>query len=164
MLGHSRLEEYLTTFSYRTDGTVFNKHGREVGSYTQKYGRFCTRFGTIKMSRLVWWCHYGVWPDGEVDHIDGDTHNDSVDNLRVCSRGENAKNRRAYKTNSSGYKGVYPVEYKGEVRYYGAKIQNEGKSHYLGYFKTKEDAAEAYNKAAEDLHKDFSTLNIIEGK
>ena len=154
------LEEYLSAFSYRLDGTLMNKHGREVGSYTKKYGRLCTKFGELLMPRVLWWMHYGKWPVGEIDHIDGNTHNDAIDNLRDCSRDENSKNRRAYSSNLSGYKGVYPIKYKGVVRSYGAKIQCDRKPHYLGSFQTAREAAEAYDKAAIDLHKDFSNLNF----
>jgi len=156
-----KIEEYLSDFTYNTSGQLFNKHGRKVGSYTKRYGRLFTKYGTLQMSRVLWWMHYGRWPKGEIDHIDGNPHNDSLLNLRECSRGENAKNRRAYTNNTTGYKGVYPMKYKGRTRAYGARIQDEGNNVYLGSFKTAEEAAEAYNEAALNLHKDFSSLNDI---
>lgn len=159
----SCLEEYLSEFSYSTDGKVYNRYGRQVGSYTRKYARLHTKFGTLSLSRVLWWMHYGRWPEGEIDHIDGDTHNNSLDNLRECSRDENAKNRRAYSSNTSGYKGVYPIRYKGEVVKFCAKIQSDNRSYYLGSFDTAEEAAVAYDEAAKKLHGNYSTLNNIKG-
>lgn len=71
------------------------------------------------------------------------------------------KNRRRYKGNKSGYKGVYPITYKGKVSYI-AKIQDEGKPIYLGCFDCKHKAAEEYNKACIHFHGEFASLNIIE--
>lgn len=152
-------------YSYNpTTGDILNKKGRPVGSFTKKYGRICIKGKMYSLARLGYYLKLGEWPDGELDHINGNPHDNRWENLRLCSRSDNAKNRRIYTNNSVGYKGVYPLKYKGRIVKYGAKIQNEGVAKYLGSFVTPEEAAEAYNKECLKLHGNFADLNIIKRK
>lgn len=153
----SKIQEVVEGWSYTTDGKVFNSRGRRLGSYTNKYGRIFTKYGTVTVSRALWFMHTGYWPEGEIDHIDGDTHNDSLDNLRDCPRKSNAKNRRSYKNSKSKYKGVYKQSGK-----YLAHIRDEGSHYYLGSFDTEKEAAEEYNRACLFYHGEYATLNKIE--
>ena len=139
----------------KVTGYFFNLKGEQVGSYTRKYGRTSYKGRHITLSRLAFFLVEGWWPD-EVDHRNGNTHDDRWDNLRASTRGTNAKNRRAYKTNTSGYKGV--SKDRGTWR---SEIQVDGKRIFLGSFKNKHLAAQAYNKAAVQYHGEFSSLNDI---
>ncbi len=144
--------ELLANYTYEPElGIVKNKKGDKVGSYTQTYGRLTYKGKTYKISRLAFLLTYGYWPKGEVDHINGDKHDDRFTNLRECSRKDNAKNRGTYVNNSLGVKGVYLDRGK----YIRAKIQKDGKPFNLGTFKTVEEAKAAYNKASKELHKEF---------
>ena len=147
------LEDFCASYRYMTDGTLLNLRGKIVGSYTRKYARLFTKHGTVSVSRLLWFFHHGRWPAGEIDHIDGNTHNNSVDNLRECSRLENAKNLRTYRSSSTGVKGVYKQDNK-----YRAAIQSDNIRHGLGSFNTLEEATAAYEAASKVLHKQFSNL------
>lgn len=42
----------------------------------------------------------------ETDHINGDVLDNRRENLRICTRQENARNIRGISSNTSGYKGV----------------------------------------------------------
>lgn len=149
--------EYLSeSYSYSVSGEVYNKKGVSVGSYTRRYGRLHTKYGTVNMARLLWFFHYGEWPEGEIDHIDGDTHNNRIANLRHCSRSENAKNRGTYSSSKTGVKGVYIKDGK-----FVSSIQNEGSRYYLGSYNTIEEASAAYSSASLLLHKQFSRNNIL---
>ena len=65
------VSEYFSNYSYSSDGTIYNPRGKVVGSYTRKYGRLFSKFGTIPTSKLIWFMHHGEWPVDEVDHGDG---------------------------------------------------------------------------------------------
>jgi hypothetical protein len=97
-------------------------------------------------------------PDNKpcLDHINGDIRDNRVENLRWASKSENGMNRSKQKNNASGYKGVYWNRGSNKWRAY---IKRDGKDHHLGYFKTAEEAAEAYNKAAIELHGEFARIN-----
>lgn len=92
----------------------------------------------------------------EIDHIDGDKTNNQRSNLRFATRGQNRANSRLGKNNKSGYRGVRLKDKK-----WVAQITVLGKNIYLGRFEIKEDAALAYNSAAEFFHKEFATLNQV---
>jgi hypothetical protein len=69
-----------------------------------------------------------------VDHIDGDTLNNDLCNLRWCDRSINCRNRRIFKNNKSGFKNISQRKDTGswKVFYKKYKIQK--------CFKTKTEA------------------------
>tara|TARA_R110000822_G_scaffold309905_1_gene440611 strand:+ start:282 stop:662 length:381 start_codon:yes stop_codon:yes gene_type:complete len=82
---------------------IFNGHMHPCGLagciHTHKRNNKTYRFIKVrglkfKAHRLVWLLIYGEWPQGIIDHIDGDGLNNRIDNLRVVSHAENCTNRR----------------------------------------------------------------------
>jgi len=99
-------------------------------------------------------------PDGmETDHINGDKLDNRRENLRICTRAENSRNKRKRAHNTSGYKGVY--WYKQDKKW-EAQIEIEGKNIHLGYFEDLLNAARAYDAAAIKLHGSFARTNFQE--
>ena len=109
---------------------------------------------TRLMHRLILDAPSGVC----VDHIDGDGLNNTRANLRLCSHAQNIRNQEIHRDNSSGFKGV---TWDSRNYMWKARIECDGKSHFLGLFIDVLDAAAAYNKAALALHGDFAKLNVI---
>lgn len=97
-----------------------------------------------------------------VDHINGDTFDNRRVNLRVCTHSENMRNRVKSSNNTSGYKGVSFVKAKAHYKPWRAFITDTNKKKiHLGYYATKEEAAEAYNARAVIYHGEFANLNDI---
>lgn len=85
------------------------------------------------------------------DHIKpGKTLDNRRKNLRAADHSESAMNKRCYKNNSTGYKGVYPYKDR-----FTACIQVRGMRFRLGIFTTAQKAARAYRTAAAKYHCDF---------
>lgn len=87
--------------------------------------------------------HVGV---GKVaDHINGDTLDNRLANLRFVSQAENSANGKLFSSNTSGYRGVswYAAGSK-----WAAEITRSRRKRFLGYFPTAEEAALAYDRAA----------------
>lgn len=85
-------------------------------------------------------------PELIVDHLNGDTLDNRINNLKVITRSENNKNMRKHINNSSGYTGVSFKE-----GLWSATIQLNNNKFYLGGFDTKEEANIAYRAAAKVL-------------
>lgn len=92
-----------------------------------------------------------------VDHIDGDPLNNQRSNLRVCTQSDNLGNQRRAKNNPTGFKGVVLVP-----EHYVASICRNRKCRRLGMFKTAEEAARAYDRAARELFGEFAKTNFEE--
>jgi hypothetical protein len=111
--------------------------------------------GKVRKIRMLHRVILGEAAEGmEVDHIDGDGLNCRRANLRTATRTQNICNRRIFKNNTSGFKGVQKV---GPNRW-DSKIQINRKPIYLGRFDNPEAAYEAYCAAARKHHGDFARL------
>ena len=100
-------------------------------------------------SRLIWILANGSIPEGfEVDHVDRDTTNDRISNLRLATRQQNMMNRSVAVNNKSGVPGVYWNKTRNK---WIADIKLNGKHRYLGSFANFDDACNA-RWAAEKKH------------
>lgn len=95
--------------------------------------------------------------DMVVDHINHNSLDNRIENLRVCTMGENSQNRRLYKNSKSGYKGV---KWHAKNGYWVAQVGSKPRFH-IGVFESKYDAALAYDAAAIQIYGEYAHLNII---
>jgi len=86
-----------------------------------------------------------------VDHIDGDTLNNTLSNLRWVTAQENSFNTKCYSNNKLKVKGVQQRENK-----YRARIRHNGVLINIGTYNTLEEAKHAYISKAVVLFGEFS--------
>ncbi len=97
--------------------------------------------------RLAWLYMYGHWPKQHIDHINGVTGDNRIENLRDVSRSVNMRNlKSAKKSNSCGFLGVAK---RGDK--FRARISLNRKATYLGTYSTPDQANDAYLEARERL-------------
>jgi hypothetical protein len=80
------------------------------------------------------------------DHIDGNGLNNCKGNLHHVTRKQNNQNFAMHHTNTSGFRGVSLDKRNRNKKWY-ASIRKLGTKSSLGYYYTKEEAAEAYDRA-----------------
>ena len=91
------------------------------------------------------------------DHINGNGLDNRRSNLREATPAQNGQNRRRGLDNRSGFKGV---SWNARDRKWQAHIRVNGPQRSLGYYETAEEAAQAYDAAARDLHGEYAALNF----
>jgi hypothetical protein len=107
--------------------------------------------------RIAWLLHYGEWPTGDVDHINGDSSDNRICNLRTATKSENHGNRVLIsRVNTSGYRGVSLHK---SGRWY-AQLSKNGKHVLFKTFDNIEEAARAYDAAALEHFGEFAKLNF----
>ena len=121
--------------------------------HTDKYGNKyrCIKIdGKIyQVQRVVFMHCFGLdLGKFEVDHIDGDTFNNAISNLRIVTHKQNSENRRLGANNKSGYMGV---SWSKKDQTWIASIKHHGKSIFLGHFANAESAHEAYEEKRAEL-------------
>lgn len=109
-----------------------------------------------RVHKLIWLYHYGQWPKGDIDHINGIRDDNRIENLREATRTYNNYNRGSTPNTSSKYKGVYK---RGE-RKFVAEIRKDRKKYYLGTFDCEIEAAKAYDNKAKELCGEYGRLNF----
>lgn len=82
--------------------------GKQVAARKHRHGHlqiglFCKNY---MYHRVVWCHHHGCWPDGGLDHRDGDPSNNKIINLRLATPTQNMFNSKIRADNTSGHKGV----------------------------------------------------------
>jgi hypothetical protein len=87
---------------------------------------------------------YHKWLPEFLDHIDRNPANNLIDNLRPASKATNSWNRYLQSNSTSGIRGVSYNKNPKSTSKWGAYIKINGKRLWLGSYKTKELAEEAY--------------------
>jgi len=100
--------------------------------------------------RVIYYIHNQDWNiddsrrDNSIDHIDGDKHNNSIENLRVVTNSQNSWN--TYHTKCKGY------SWNKKAKKFKAYIGVNSKLIHLGSFDLAEDAHNAYLDAKNIYH------------
>ena len=126
-------------------------------SSTGGYIMIGVNYKYYKAHRLAWLLYYGEWPPLNIDHINRDTSDNRIGNLRLCNQSQNSINSKMFKTNTSGVRGVsFRSERKG-TKNWVARITHQGKKITLGYFYSREDAEKARIAVESRFYGEFST-------
>jgi hypothetical protein len=97
--------------------------------------------------QIAWAMHYGEWPTGVIDHINGNGADNKIANLRVVTVSDNAKNAKLSSANSSGVTGVTYASKRGRWQ---AQLVHQKRCIFLGYFDDMKDAIASRKKAEVD--------------
>lgn len=93
----------------------------------------------------------------QTDHINGNKLDNRKCNLRTVTAMENKWNKGKQSNNTSGYKGVTFIK---SASRWEMQIMAAGKR-VSKRFRTREEAAIAYNHYAKEMHGEFAHINII---
>lgn len=142
---------FNSRWAHTQAATVVNNRGYLNGdvSYEGTHIKFLAH-------RLIWKLTTGHDPVKEIDHINGNPTDNTLENLREADGSQNNFNRFNCPPNRTGYKGVLEKQTKSRGKTYSALIRVYGKRYYLGTFDTPEEAHAAYVEAANKYHKEFA--------
>ena len=141
-------------FTWKTKISRKVNIGQEAGCPMPSGYKKITIFGRQCLAhRLAFLYMTGTWPQGQIDHIDGNTSNNVWINLRDCSPRENSCNTSLRKDNTSGIKGVSLHKRTGM---WTVHIYINGRDTNLGYFKDKTEAQEVITTAREQYHGEYA--------
>jgi hypothetical protein len=101
--------------------------------------------------RLAWLYVHGHLPFGSIDHINGIRSDNRLCNIRIATKSENNQNlKKAQKNNKST--GLLGAFYNKRANCFISQIVINRKQIFVGRFKTKEYAHNAYIQAKRNLH------------
>lgn len=126
-------KKYLWLLEGKTNHLI----GNICGNYLQV--TFKGKFW--KFHRLIWILKFGEIPDDKViDHVNRNSLDNRIDNLRLVSRSDNSRNIKRDKK----YVGVIKEKYCNNK--WKAVINHNGKSIHIGSYGSEIEAAKAYDK------------------
>lgn len=103
--------------------------------------------------RLAWLLTHGDWPREDIDHANGNKHDNRITNIRQAKCAENLRNSRLRKDSSSGVKNVYMDKRDGVWRVY---LTIGGRQRHLGGHASKADAEAAAKEARIQHYGEFA--------
>lgn len=140
--------EYKDGNLYRTTCKGGEKIGNIAGWVTKCNGREYKKMNVNKKSiyvhQAIFLIHHGYLPK-YIDHIDGNSLNNKIDNLRPATQSQNGGNSKLKRNNTSGNKGVI---FRKDTNKWAAQIMVNRKHISLGSFQIKDDAIKAYENGA----------------
>ena len=151
----------LTQIYRYEDGNLFrlkSSGGKKAGSIAgweticngKKYKKINVNRKTYYLHQIIFMFHYGYIPKC-IDHADGNSLNNKIENLREATQSQNVHNSLARKNNTSGFKGVSFQKNK-----WTAAIMVNGRNISLGAYSNIEEAASAYKRGSEKYYGEFS--------
>jgi hypothetical protein len=156
-LGDGRYAKVDPALFYRLNKFGWIHNGNKERPYAVRF------VYTSKNKRKIISMHREImgFPEGRlVDHENGDSLDNRIDNLRVATDEQNAHNKgKTRKKTSSKYIGVYFDKNKNS---WIVRITNKYRKIYVGTFKDELAAAKAHDTAARRYHKEFARLNFVQ--
>jgi hypothetical protein len=153
-------DELRVLFDYNPDTGEFNwkvkvkgrKLGRAAG-YKNSHGYILigVRRKMYYAHRLAWLYVFGDFPECQIDHINCNKSDNRISNLRLATGSQNKANSKLRSDSKNGLKGI-----KKKGNRWKAKIKVNGVETSLGIFDSKQDAHDAYCKAALELFREFA--------
>lgn len=154
--------DQLSAFFNYSDGNLYWKNrrgpvkaGSIVGTYNNSDGYYQVQLNKklYRLHRLIYQLHYGDLLEVDiVDHIDGDKTNNTIKNLRKCSKAQNTRSRHSLrKDNTTGYRNVYKASntVRGTTRdYWMVSIYKDGKVAFQKMLNIKKYSIEDANELA----------------
>lgn len=160
----SNIGEYLAYDETSKTGLRWIKARRNInvgdpaGTLNNRTNYYDTGFAgkLYRNHRIIYFLHHGFCPDC-IDHIDVNTQNNQIDNLRAATLSQNNCNRKINKNNSSGHKGVC-LKTDGKYQYWHVQIWKNRKNVISKTFPFSEFQAACYfaDEQRKILHGDFS--------
>jgi len=152
-----KLFEYKDGFLYCKEKTNPKSNklqiGERVGSLTaSNYFRTKINYKEQFVHKIIFLMHYGYTPK-IVDHIDGDTTNNKIENLRAATISQNQHNRSKQKNNTSGFKNVSWCK---RTKKWQVNLAVNGKSIGFGRFDDIELADLVAKEVRDKYHKEFA--------
>ena len=90
------------------------------------------------------------FPGGKVvDHINGDSLDNRRENLRILSNADNVRHRVGGTKNKHGVRGIGQHKSVGRTRRWFGQIRVNGENLHTGYFASKDEALDAYERLIE---------------
>ena len=153
-------KDYLHQIFEYKDGNLYwkiNKGVAKTGDITGCFspsGYLNTTINrkTYRTHRLIFMWHYGFFPE-EIDHEDGNSLNNRIENLRPANRGENCRNRTLTNKNKSGIKGVSWCKDRNKWR---VQLQINGKKLNFGDYNDIDYAKFIADAMRYKYHKEFA--------
>ena len=145
---------------YWIDATKFHKklNGNEAGSkrrstHSEKY-YWHVKIDSVayKRSHLVYLFSTGSWPSDQIDHINGDSLDDRIKNLRDVNQTQNAWNHKKRKKQQLTPMGIRSLK-SGRFQ---ARIAVNKQQISIGTFDNESEAFEAYQKKRKELFGEYS--------
>lgn len=132
------------------DRSIAVKKGQIAGTKGNGYRQLIVEGARLRGHRIAWLMVYGVWPKGDIDHINGVRDDNRIANLRDVTRSVNVQNQRRPQVH--GKSGFLGVSWNKNARKWSATIRIGGRSRHLGLFVTAEEAYQAYLNKKREAH------------
>lgn len=132
-------------------GIIIGRQGRPVGSINKVNGYVMTHFDkrTVYVHRLAYFIMTGTWPEGDMDHVNGNRTDNRWSNLRVATRQQNLFNKRSTRELPKNV-------YRHSSGRYRVKMQVGGATRHFGYFDDLEAAEFVASLVQERYHGEFA--------
>lgn len=144
------LDDQTITKLYNKE-KIAKQHIRVDKKTNRKYRCINIKRKTFQVHRLFFYWKYGYLPS-LVDHIDNNSLNNNIENLRELNKSGNSFNsykRKSAKPPTSKYKGVsYRPNRK---KPWFSRVCLNDETHNIGYFLLEDDAGQAYNDKIREL-------------
>lgn len=108
---------------------------------------------TVQAHRFIWFWMTGEWPKSCIDHVNCVKTDNRWSNLREATYTQNHYNRPVRRDSRTGAKGIGFIAH---ANMYRAKLKANGRIVQLGYFKTLDEAKQAYAEAVAIHHGEFA--------